>query len=86
MNDMISRSALLEEWNKLSARGRTEFDQVIMMQPSVEPVRGEWIYTPTYREYECSNCKSMINLSDDANAYLNFCPQCGADMRKKVKE
>lgn len=52
---------------------------------TVEPVRGEWIYTPTYREYECSNCKSMINLSDDANAHLNFCPQCGADMRKKVE-
>lgn len=65
---------------------RESFLRMIDEQPTVEPVCGEWIYTPTYMEYECSNCKSMINLSDDANAHLNFCPQCGADMRKKVKE
>ena len=90
MSDLISRSALIEDIKKQYDMMKLYFPQsfisFLQAQPLVEPVRGEWIYTPTYREYECSNCKSMINLSDDANAHLNFCPQCGADMRKKVTE
>ena len=100
MSDLISRSALIMRLNDYALqvapfrdmKSTWQYDAVqecikaVEEQLTVEPVRGEWIYTPTYREYECSNCKSMINLSDDANAHLNFCPQCGADMRKKVKE
>lgn len=36
-NDAISRQEALDEWNKLSERGRTEFDQVLMMLPSTQP-------------------------------------------------
>lgn len=40
---------------------------------------GEWIVT-SQGDYECSNCRSPHT---DA---LPFCPWCGADNRKKVKE
>lgn len=40
MNDLISRTDAIEAWNKLSKRGRTEFDQVLMTLPSIED---EWI-------------------------------------------
>ena len=33
--DAISRQGLLESWNELSPRGRTEFDQVIMTIPAL---------------------------------------------------
>ena len=35
--DCISRSAVLDKWYSTSVRGRTEFDQIIMMLPSVNP-------------------------------------------------
>ena len=50
--------------------------------PTVEPVRGEWFYNGFNNEWECSHCHSYIALSDDRNAHPNFCPECGADMRK----
>ena len=62
---------------------RESFLRMIDEQPSAEPVRGEWVFNPTFNEYECSNCKSMISLSDDENGHPNFCPECGADMRKE---
>ena len=85
MNDMISRSALLEEWNKLSARGRTEFDQVIMMQPSVEPVRGEWAHIGG-DEWCCSNCGHVISTEGSwEKPEKKFCEECGCDMRTSAK-
>lgn len=86
MSDLIRRSALLEEWNKLSPRGRTEFDQVIMMQPSVEPVRGGWVHIGG-DEWCCSNCGYVISTEGSwEKPEKKFCEECGADMRKKVEE
>jgi hypothetical protein len=40
--DLIDEKNLLDKWNNLSVRGRTEFDQVIMCQPPVIPAdKGE---------------------------------------------
>ena len=50
------------------------------------PKRGEWIchegiwidfdYYPT--KYECNQCHHYVDVASDKN----FCPNCGADMRK----
>ena len=56
--------------------------------PTVEAVpvvRGKWLYNDFIKEWECSKCHSSISLSDDRNSHPNFCPNCGADMRKKVE-
>lgn len=37
MGDLISRQNAIDAWDKLSKRGRTEFDQVLMTLPSAEP-------------------------------------------------
>ena len=37
MGDLISRQNAIDAWDKLSKRGRTEFDQVLMTLPSTEP-------------------------------------------------
>ena len=53
----------------------------------IEPKRGEWIchegrwidfdYYPT--KYECNQCHHYVDVASDKN----FCPNCGADMRKE---
>ena len=30
----------------------------------------------------CSNCKEWLTASDEYECYGNYCPKCGADMRK----
>ncbi|MBO7695990.1 MAG: hypothetical protein J6T10_25430 [Methanobrevibacter sp.] len=52
---------------------------------------GEWIdLSDGWQEgtYECSNCKTefvLIEGTPEDNEY-NFCPNCGADMRKRGEE
>ena len=36
---IIDADALIERWNNMSVRGRTEFDQEIMVAPSIEIIR-----------------------------------------------
>lgn len=36
-DDLISRQVVLDKWENTTSRGRTEFDQVIMMMPPVNP-------------------------------------------------
>ena len=45
MSRWIDADALIERWNNMSVRGRTEFDQEIMVAPSIDIDRpqGEWI-------------------------------------------
>lgn len=65
-----------------------EIADVIEDAPTVDAVpvvRGKWLYNDFIKEWECSNCHSSISLSDDRNSHPNFCPNCGADMRKKVE-
>lgn len=80
MSDLISRKALITElipyyWNVID---------IVNQQPIIEAipeVHGEWksgqgTLFPVYR---CSKC-SWAN----ALGQTKFCPNCGADMRKKV--
>ena len=39
MSRYIDAEALIERWNNMSVRGRTEFDQEIMVAPSIDIVR-----------------------------------------------
>ena len=38
MSRYIDADALIERWNNMSVRGRTEFDQEIMVAPSIDIV------------------------------------------------
>ena len=62
--------------------------------PTVEAVpvvHGEWILVSTNQpcdSYKCNKCGIVLSLwatdMKGMNYYRNFCPNCGADMRKKV--
>lgn len=53
-------------------------------------MNGKWINIDETEKFECSCCKKMMwfpkqyGLSGDPiKAGYNFCPNCGADMRKE---
>lgn len=56
-----------------------------------EYARGKWIHKlPEYAygpdTYECSECMKVFYQEEaDGRPYFNFCPNCGADMRKNIK-
>ena len=71
-----------------------DLEQFIENQPTVEAVsvvHGKWKRVGSgslYDVYECTNCHCPPKwdcLGDNhwKIAFTNFCPNCGADMRKK---
>lgn len=82
MGDLVSRQNAIDVWNRLSKRGRTEFDQVLMTLPSAEPKTGRWEWDRWDWDDEgyfyCGRCGKKPN---DQTAVTDFCPNCGADMR-----
>ena len=50
--------------------------------PSVQPKRGEWIIMDAgFPVPKCSMCGEKAHMRK--RSYYNFCPNCGADMRKR---
>lgn len=66
-----------------STEGNDGIDEVINKIPTVESTlaaRGEWIRVGSWGK--CSECGEMVEF----NRITNFCPNCSADMRKKVQD
>lgn len=93
-NDLISRSALVENYEQFLARA--SIDPIIRAfmvsilctvenAPAVdaEVVRhGTWLYGTEYagaHEVDCSVC------GDSAKEYFDYCPNCGAKMDAEVE-
>lgn len=97
MSDLISRKALLEKLKRSrmchAQNGRElellcRCENIVKEQPTVEAVPvvyGEWEQTRFACEYICSNCQALSYAQITKTGYkkFNFCPHCGADMRKK---
>ena len=50
-------------------------------------VHGDWIEEDEeFEAYMCSACKCIWCMPYEAKDSIKFCPNCGADMRKKVEE
>ena len=84
--DAINRQSVLDKWENTTLRGRTEFDQVIMMLPSVAPQSkiGHWIRQQTpyglADTCECSLCGRTIYAKDEEDLEdYPYC-HCGARM------
>ena len=45
-----------------------------------ENTKGRWVIKPGIGEF-CSKCNFDVGNDFDALSYVNFCPNCGADMR-----
>ena len=97
MSDLISREALLEKLEEyieydtfdsykeepLISLGFEQLEDIICSQPTVEAkeaVHGEWIaQNEGLTRFMCSVCNGKNH-----GGHEKFCPNCGADMRKKV--
>lgn len=92
MSDLISRKALIDilakyKFGAIKSESEREYTKETVLnfvkeQPTVEAipvVHGEWIGGKWYKE--CSVCSEVFTPT---TTLPNFCPNCGADMRKKV--
>ena len=90
---LISREALIEDFRELNwLQGDTAvIEDIINEQPTIEAVpvvHAEWKMRGG--KLYCTNCgKKALEEKDRDDWYgcerSNFCPHCGADMRKKVR-
>lgn len=95
MSDLIDRNELLERFyceKDVSSTlwGIDGIENLLLNAPTVQAkpvVHGEWEKTRLAGEYICSNCQSLICSGFTRMGYeqCKFCPECGADMRKKVE-
>ena len=87
-NDLISREALKK--HKVYSLERHEYVVPVYNidnAPTVERPQGEWINReavsnttfPFWERYECNKCHKY-------SGYSNFCPNCGANMKKGEEE
>ena len=88
--ELISKEALikrLKEWNTNDSMDKALYNFAlnrVIEQPTVEAVpvvHGEW--TDDQYVWECNKCGSWFEVTQ-CRGEMNFCPNCGADMRKKV--
>ena len=80
MSRWIDADALIERWNNMSVRGRTEFDQEIMVAPSIDIDRpqGEWIAVDSYSAFGGS--EEQWNAHGNPIAY-HYCSNCKSQTR-----
>lgn len=80
-DDLISRSALL---NQIDTTDWSDVRLLVEDAPTVEPKRpqGEWVIDGHH--IRCNRCNEYICNTDREGNKIpdNFCPHCGADMRK----
>lgn len=67
---------------KYEGAGCTEYDKIINVPPAdVRPIRrGRWTLHDDWSG-TCSECGIRQMLVWDADGWMNYCPNCGADMR-----
>ena len=66
---LVDADKLLEKWNELSVRGRTEFDQVIMIMPTAYDV--DKVVSELDAQSKINLKKGLIEvLPDEARPYL----------------
>lgn len=53
-----------------------------MLEELTERKRGEWLYLYD-GNYKCSVCGSWWCCTDSQIYEMNYCPNCGADMRER---
>ena len=67
-----------------------DFLDAIDKQPTVEPRKGMWMFSPDHAEGICTCCNYKIYGRPYQNTYLivpyNFCPNCGASMVRGEEE
>lgn len=90
--DALKEKAFFHEIDNVSYVEEEDIDKAPTID-AVERKRGEWIKNEGRRGWHCSCCKVdnyyaySWNSESGRNEFQdNFCPNCGADMRKGEEE
>lgn len=91
MSDLISRCELFNRLAPVQTLGEAYgIIQGMDTVDAVPVVRGKWMEIPEAEMFMCSECGEPGLSFDDVYVYdlkpANFCPNCGADMRKDGDE
>ena len=71
--------------NEFMKQYRESVLRIVDEQPTVdavEVVHGRWVDDHDDPRYICEECGKWL-LIDDGTAEMNYCPNCGADMRER---
>ena len=86
MTEYIKREDVMERVGRWQLNTRETIAEMIMSVPSadvVERKKGKWIDVDDYIiSGSCSACGWQAHLYEDDVVGMNFCPNCGADMRE----
>ena len=83
---IIIENADQRDFNELANLARHGKIHTFYMTDEEERPQGEWIIHITY--FECSNCKHCYDydyaedIDPITDLIFNFCPDCGASMKK----
>lgn len=70
-------------WEEIKEKSKSDFLELCKNE---ERPQGEWVFLKANEEqtdgYECSVCKKTYHTRVPYFSEFNFCPNCGADMRK----
>ena len=83
MDDLISRNALLAEYDRQHKGEAGKARTLIANAPAVDAVEvkyGRW-KGAGMGDYRCSLCWEVVSGNNH-----NFCPNCGADMSERKEE
>ena len=91
MSDLISRSELLRHISFVFEYTDTYnyklLKHIVDSLPTVqERPKGEWEEKNDRYGYFCSVCGELLPCSEEYDFRTDFCPNCGADMRKGEEE
>ena len=71
---------------KVERASLVAFRETLEYMPSAqaEPKKGKWMHDNP-NTFRCSRCNKYLDISC-GNMKMNFCPNCGADMRGEKEE
>lgn len=80
MDDLISRSWLLSEYDKRHKGPPGGARKLIEEASSAQPKSGRWMRLMDIGMFMCSECGEMTDSTVMGKPRYNFCPMCGAKM------
>lgn len=91
MSEYLDRKQVIDLYEKFQpslAIHVYEFGEALRKLPVTQDSHGEWLQVTAkdgeyYCYHKCTNCGQTIESGFDNPPLFNFCPQCGADMRKE---
>ena len=87
-DDFLSYFRLDDNGETLVLTDRRGYTRAVKLLPYEERPQGKWVFNRYDRvgNWHCSECRHIVIGANNQKPVDNFCPNCGADMRKGGNE